>query len=59
MEGYLPQHINKRRAEILELVLYTKKGKAVQESILEGYLSEMETDFRKSTPLKKTYSGTR
>nr|QWQ49861.1 hypothetical protein [Zelkova schneideriana] len=52
MEGYLPREINNSRAEIRELLLYTRKGKPVQEYILEGYLSEMETDFPNSTPFR-------
>lgn len=52
IEGYFPQHINKTRSEVRELLLYTKKGKPVPESILEVYLSEMETDFPNSTPFQ-------
>ena len=50
MEGYTPATRNRSRNHIRELVLYTRRGNPVKESILEGYLSEMEDNFSESKP---------
>jgi hypothetical protein len=52
MEGYLPREINHSRAEIRELILYNRNGNPVKESILRGYLSELQGDYQNSTPFR-------
>ena len=53
MEGYLPSAINRTRAQVRDLLLYSGNGVPYKKSILDGYLSEMSTDFRKSKPFNK------
>ncbi|KAI3461610.1 hypothetical protein Pfo_018273 [Paulownia fortunei] len=47
MEGYLPSAINRTRAQVRDLLLYSGNGVRYKKSILDGYLSEMSTDFCK------------